>query len=73
MRRMDIALRSGAALAAIMVGASAAAAQSTIPPVVERAQASPVTTVTEQDIVVTGSRIRHNPLESSTSAVAANG
>jgi iron complex outermembrane receptor protein len=60
---MDIALRSGAALAAIMVGASAAAAQSTIPPVVERAQTSPVTTVTEQDIVVTGSRIRHNPLD----------
>jgi iron complex outermembrane receptor protein len=62
MKRIDIALRSGAALAAIMVGASAAAAQSTTPPVVQE-QTSPVTTVTEQDIVVTGSRIRHNPLD----------
>src|SRR3546814_13870578 len=28
-----------------------------------RSQATPVTTVTQEDIVITGSRIRHNPLD----------
>ena len=62
MNRIQVALRAGAALAAIAVGASAAHAQSTVP-TVDTAQATPVTTVGEKDIIVTGSRIRHNPLD----------
>jgi iron complex outermembrane receptor protein len=43
-------------------GATAAQAQSNVP-VVETTQASPVTTVSSNDIVITGSRIRRNPLD----------
>jgi iron complex outermembrane receptor protein len=62
MIRTNTTLRAGVALAALVGGAGAAGAQSTVP-VVETTQASPVTTVSSQDIVITGSRIRHNPLD----------
>ena len=74
MKRVEIALRAGAALAAIAAGSSTALAQSTLPPEdVTEAQASPsgetanqASPPTEQssqpDIVVTGSRIRRDPL-----------
>ncbi len=64
MKRVEIALRAGAALAAIVAGASGAHAQSTLPPPdVAEAQAAPSTEATsEGDIVVTGSRIRRDPL-----------
>ncbi|MEO6255400.1 MAG: TonB-dependent receptor [Sphingomicrobium sp.] len=64
MKRVEIALRAGAALAAIVVGSSSAQAQSTLPPAdVTAAQAAPSTEVGSQDeIVVTGSRIRRDPL-----------
>ncbi|MEO8176935.1 MAG: hypothetical protein ABI626_09790, partial [Sphingomicrobium sp.] len=64
MKRVEIALRAGAALAAIVVGSSGAQAQSTLPPAdVTEAQAAPSTEVGSQDeIVVTGSRIRRDPL-----------
>jgi iron complex outermembrane receptor protein len=64
MKRIHIALRAGVAVSAIAVGAtgaSGAEAQST-PPTVERSQATPVTSVSEKDIIVTGSRIRRDPL-----------
>jgi len=62
MKRLQAALRAGAALAAITVGASGAQAQSTAP-TVDTAQATPVTSVNSKDIIVTGSRIRRNPLD----------
>ena len=74
MKRVEIALRAGAALAAIVAGSSTAYAQSTLPPEdVTEAQASPSSETSTQasppaeqtaqeDIVVTGSRIRRDPL-----------
>ena len=62
MIRINTALRSGVALAAMIGGATAAQAQSNVP-VVETTQATPVTTVSANDIVITGSRIRRNPLD----------
>ena len=64
MKRVEIALRAGAALAAIVAGSSGAQAQSTLPPAdTAEAQASPAaTTSNQEDIVITGSRIRRNPL-----------
>jgi iron complex outermembrane receptor protein len=59
MKRIQVALRAGAALAAITVGASGAQAQTPVP----TSQPTPVTKVSEQDIIVTGSRIRRNPLD----------
>jgi iron complex outermembrane receptor protein len=59
MKRIQVALRAGAALAAITVGASGAHAQRPAP----TSQPTPVTTVSEQDIIVTGSRIRRSPLD----------
>ena len=63
MRHGSIGLRSSAALLALMIG-SAAAAQSTLPPT-DVAQ-NPATTASEPspggEIVVTGSRIRRDPL-----------
>ena len=54
----------GAALAAIVVGSSGAQAQSTLPPPdVTEAPASPAAEATDDDeIVITGSRIRRDPL-----------
>lgn len=62
MKRIDSALRASAALAAIMVGASGAYAEAPTP-TVPTTQATPVTPITDKDIIVTGSRIRHNPLD----------
>ncbi|HET8535369.1 MAG TPA: TonB-dependent receptor [Sphingomicrobium sp.] len=61
MKRIQVALRAGAALAAISAVASAAQAQVTASRL-DTAQATPVSTVTEKDIIVTGSRIRRDPL-----------
>lgn len=58
MKRIDTALRASVALVALSVGA-AAQAQGTI----DAAQAVPVTSVSANDIVITGSRIRRNPLD----------
>jgi iron complex outermembrane receptor protein len=62
MIRINTALRSGVALAAMIGGAAAVQAQSPTP-TVETTQATPVTTVSANDIVITGSRIRRNPLD----------
>jgi iron complex outermembrane receptor protein len=63
MGRFGLGLRSGAATLALIVG-SAAAAQSTVPPA--DAPETPATTASEPspvgEIVVTGSRIRRDPL-----------
>jgi iron complex outermembrane receptor protein len=58
------ALRAGVALAAILVGAASAQARSTLPPAdVTDAQSAPTEETTDADeIVVTGSRIRRDPL-----------
>ena len=65
MKRIETALRAGVALAAIIAAASPAAAQSTQPPA-DVAQ-TPASTSEEPnrqgDIVITGSRIRRNPLD----------
>ena len=58
MKRFETGLRSGVALIALSVGA-AVQAQGTI----DAAQAVPVTSVSNNDIVITGSRIRRNPLD----------
>jgi iron complex outermembrane receptor protein len=63
MKRIRIALRASVGLAAVVVAASAAQAENAAPPAVDKSQATPVSTVTQQDIIVTGSRIRHNPLD----------
>ena len=64
MKRIEIALRAGAALAAIVAGATTAQAQSTLPP--PDITQNPIPTASEtgaqNDIVVTGSRIRRDPL-----------
>lgn len=64
MRITTIALNSSVAALAILVAAGPAAAQSTIPP--EDTTANPPPTASEPDaqgdIVITGSRIRRNPL-----------
>ena len=62
MIRTSMALRSGVAFAALLGGATAVHAQSPTPEV-DTTQAVPVTTVTQNDIVITGSRIRRNPLD----------
>jgi iron complex outermembrane receptor protein len=62
MIRINTALRSGVALAAMIGSATVAQAQSPVP-TVDTTQATPVTTVSANDIVITGSRIRRNPLD----------
>src|SRR5258705_11820139 len=62
---INTALRSGVALAAMIGSATAAQAQSTLPPadVTQAPAAASSTQPTPQgDIVITGSRIRRNPL-----------
>ena len=65
MKRIDTALRAGVALAAIITVASPAAAQSTQPPpdVAETPASTSEEPNREGDIVITGSRIRRNPLD----------
>jgi iron complex outermembrane receptor protein len=57
MNRHVTILRAGVALAAVTAGSSPAAAQ-----LIQSAQALPVTPVSSNEIVVTGSRIRRDPL-----------
>ena len=66
MKRTDWALRAGVAFAALAIGTGAEA--QSIVPTVEAQQAPATTTVSAQDIakgeiVITGSRIRRNPLD----------
>jgi iron complex outermembrane receptor protein len=65
MKRFDSALRASVAFVALTAGGTAALAQSNLPPPdVQNAQASPSLEKTAQgEIVITGSRIRHNPLD----------
>jgi iron complex outermembrane receptor protein len=69
MNRLGMTLRAGSALAAIAIASTGAEAQSTLPPPdvqqeAQEAQASPATDQARGgDIVVTGSRIRRNPLD----------
>src|SRR4051812_765873 len=60
MKRFDATLRASVGLFALSIGAAAEAQGS---PTLEQTQASPVSVVTNQDIVITGSRIRRNPLD----------
>src|SRR4051812_19614445 len=62
--RIDASLRASVALVAIVAAASAAQAQSTLPP--PDAAQTPASTSQpspQGEIVITGSRIRHNPLD----------
>jgi iron complex outermembrane receptor protein len=62
--RIDTALRAGVAIGALMTVASAANAQSTLPPSDIQQQPAAASEPTPQgEIVVTGSRIRRNPLD----------
>jgi iron complex outermembrane receptor protein len=65
MNRTNSALRAGVAFAALIGGASAAQAQSTLPP--PDAAATPAAQASSAgngaEIVITGSRIRRNPLD----------
>ena len=69
MKRIEVALRAGVAFAALTTIASQATAQSTLPPPdVVAGQASPAEPAAAakgpgNEIVITGSRIRHNPLD----------
>ncbi|HSU67057.1 MAG TPA: TonB-dependent receptor [Tepidisphaeraceae bacterium] len=69
MKRIDAALRAGVAFTALVSAATAAQAQSTLPPPeVVTGQAPPAEPATaakgpRNEIVITGSRIRHNPLD----------
>jgi iron complex outermembrane receptor protein len=65
MKRIDWALRAGVACAALATASTAAQAQSNLPPPnVAAAQASTSSQPSSTgDIVITGSRIRHNPLD----------
>ena len=64
MKKIHVALRAGAALAAIVAGASGAQAQSTLPP--PEIEENPASTNdmpnAQGEIIVTGSRIRRDPL-----------
>ena len=61
---INTALRSGVALAAMIGGATAAQAQSTLPPAdVTQAPATAAPATPQGDIIITGSRIRRNPLD----------
>jgi len=58
MKRLETILRAGVALTAVAAGSSAVAAAQPVVP----SQTVPVTTVSSQEIVITGSRIRRDPL-----------
>jgi iron complex outermembrane receptor protein len=64
MIRTNTALRAGVAFAALIGGANAAHAQSTQPPAdVSQTPASAAPATPQGEIVITGSRIRRNPLD----------
>src|SRR5438105_4038787 len=64
MKRYDTILRAGVAFIALIAGRGVAEAQSTLPPPnVQNTQTPPATTPSPQgEIVITGSRIRRDPL-----------
>jgi iron complex outermembrane receptor protein len=63
MKRIDTALRASVAFAALMTAGTAAQAQSTLPPAdVNNAPAAETAKAPNNEIVITGSRIRRNPL-----------
>jgi iron complex outermembrane receptor protein len=64
MKRIDVALRAGAALAAIVACGSGAEAQSTLPPpdIQQNSAATNDAPNANGEIIVTGSRIRRDPL-----------
>jgi len=64
MIRTNVALRAGVAFAALIGGASEASAQSTLPPPDTAATPASAAPASPQgEIVITGSRIRRNPLD----------
>src|SRR4051795_2452103 len=64
MKRFDTVLRAGVAFGALAATSGTAVAQSTLPPPdVQNAQAAPAAPSGTSEIVITGSRIRHNPLD----------
>jgi iron complex outermembrane receptor protein len=64
MIRTNTALRSSVAFSAMIAGATAAMAQSTLPPPdASQTPASAAPATPQGDIVITGSRIRRNPLD----------
>ena len=66
MSRTTLALRSGTALLALVIG-SAAAAQDAVPPAASPSTVAEASEPENQgEIVVTGSRIRRNPLDQPT-------
>src|SRR6476661_6465824 len=65
MKRLETILRAGVALTAVAAGSSAVAAAQPVAP----SQTVPVTTVSTQEIVITGSRIRRDPLNNNAPVV----
>ena len=64
MKRYDTILRAGVAFVALVAGSGIAEAQSvTPPPDVQNPETSPTTPTPQGEIVITGSRIRRNPLD----------
>ena len=64
MIRTNTTLRAGVAFAALLGSAGVAQAQSTLPPSdVAQAPATAAPPAAQGDIVITGSRIRRNPLD----------
>jgi iron complex outermembrane receptor protein len=65
MKRIDTALRAGVALTALVTLATTAQAQSPVPPpdVAQNPATTAATPAPPNEIVITGSRIRHNPLD----------
>jgi iron complex outermembrane receptor protein len=64
MKRYDTILRAGVAFVALAIGSGAAEAQSvTPPPDVQNPQTAPTQASPQGEIVITGSRIRRNPLD----------
>src|SRR3954462_3454903 len=63
MKRIDTILRAGVGFAALVIGSTAAEAQDALPPADVQAPAAQPTQPTPQgEIVITGSRIRRDPL-----------
>ena len=64
MKRFDTVLRAGVAFGALAATSGTAVAQSTLPPPdVQNAQAAPAAPSGTSEIVITGSRIRRDPLD----------
>src|SRR5947199_1966632 len=63
MKRIDTVLRAGVAFAALAVGTQAGAQSTVPPPNVNQAPATTSEPSAKGEIVITGSRIRRNPLD----------